>query len=109
LDGRAKYQPWIIKKNPKLDENRIKIGFFNFTSIMWMNEEILCFIVIFCVASLASPQIYAAMSILVQESRVLRHIREGEQVVLLYFALSKRNTFSSPAAPVLESRVLRHI
>jgi hypothetical protein len=28
LDEKAKYQPWIIKKKPKLDENRIKIGDF---------------------------------------------------------------------------------
>jgi hypothetical protein len=26
LDEKAKCQPWIIKKKPKLDENRIKIG-----------------------------------------------------------------------------------
>jgi hypothetical protein len=45
-------------KKPKLDENKIKIGdFFNFTSIMWMNVDIFCFIVVFYVASLASPQI----------------------------------------------------
>ena len=44
-------------KKPKLNENRIKIRYFNFTSIMWMNKEILCFIVIFYVASLAAPQI----------------------------------------------------
>jgi hypothetical protein len=26
LDEKAKCQPWIIKKKPKLDENRNKIG-----------------------------------------------------------------------------------
>jgi hypothetical protein len=55
LDEKAKYQPRIIKKKPKLDENRIKIG-----------ERILFYIhnvdgcrefVIFYVASLALPQI----------------------------------------------------
>jgi hypothetical protein len=44
-------------KKPKLDENRIKTGELVFTSIMWMNVEIFCFIIIFYVASLASPQI----------------------------------------------------
>jgi hypothetical protein len=28
LDKKAKCQPWIIKRKPKLDENRIKIGEF---------------------------------------------------------------------------------
>jgi hypothetical protein len=40
-------------KKPKLEENRKSY----FTSIIWMNVEIFCFIVIFYVASLASPQI----------------------------------------------------
>jgi hypothetical protein len=26
LDEKTKCKPWIIKKKPKLDENRIKIG-----------------------------------------------------------------------------------
>jgi hypothetical protein len=26
LDEKGKFQPWIKKKKPKLDENRIKIG-----------------------------------------------------------------------------------
>jgi hypothetical protein len=34
LDEKAKCQPWIIKKKPKLDENRRKVYS---TSIMWMN------------------------------------------------------------------------
>ena len=45
---------WI--KKPKSYDNRIKIRLF-FTSIMWMNVEIACFIIIFYAASLASPQI----------------------------------------------------
>jgi hypothetical protein len=45
-------------KKPKMDINRIKKRRkFDFTSIMWMNVEIFCFIAIFYVASLASPQI----------------------------------------------------
>jgi hypothetical protein len=39
----------------KYNENRRN---FYFTSIMWMNVEIFCFIAIFYVASLASPQIW---------------------------------------------------
>jgi hypothetical protein len=41
-------------KKPKLDENRIKIGEFFFTFIIWMNVDIFCFIVIFYVSSLTS-------------------------------------------------------
>jgi hypothetical protein len=46
----------IWMKEPKLDENRFKIGEFYFTSIMWMNVQIFCFIVIFYVANLALLQ-----------------------------------------------------
>jgi hypothetical protein len=44
LDEKAKCQPWIIKKKPKLDENII-------LHIMWMNVEMFCFTVIFYVCS----------------------------------------------------------
>ena len=47
----------IWMKKPNLNENRIKIGEFYFKSTMWINIEIFCFIVIFYVASLSSPQI----------------------------------------------------
>jgi hypothetical protein len=55
MDYKDKAKIWM--KKPILDENRIKIGKIYFTSIMWMNVEIFCFIVIFYVASLASLQI----------------------------------------------------
>jgi hypothetical protein len=43
----------IWMKKPKLDETRIKVRKkIYFTSIMWMNVEILCFIVIFYVTNL---------------------------------------------------------
>jgi hypothetical protein len=55
MDYKEEAKFWM--KKPKLDENIIKIGEFFFTSIMWMNVEIFCFIIIFYVASLASLQI----------------------------------------------------
>jgi hypothetical protein len=55
MDYKEEAKMWM--KKPKLDENRIKTGELVFTSIMWMNVEIFCIIIIFYVASLASPQI----------------------------------------------------
>jgi hypothetical protein len=43
---------WMKKLN--LDEHKIKIEEY-FSSIMWMNAEMFCFVVIFYLASLASP------------------------------------------------------
>jgi hypothetical protein len=45
MDYKEEAKIWM--KKPILDENRIKNRRkFYFTSIMWMNEEIFCFIVI---------------------------------------------------------------
>jgi hypothetical protein len=52
MDYKEEAKIWM--KRPKLDENKRK---FNFTSVMWMNVMTFCFIVIFYVASLPSPQI----------------------------------------------------
>jgi hypothetical protein len=51
MDYKGEANIWM--KKPKLDENRIKIGFKKkISSIMWITIEIFCFIVIFYVASL---------------------------------------------------------
>jgi hypothetical protein len=54
MDYKGKAKIWM--KKPKLDENRINKGdFIFFTSIMWVNIEIFCFIVILYVAGLEHP------------------------------------------------------
>jgi hypothetical protein len=56
IDYKEEAKFWM--KKPTLDENRIKVrDFFILISIICMNVELLFFIVIFYVASLASPQI----------------------------------------------------
>jgi hypothetical protein len=56
MDYKEEAKIWM--KGSKLDENIIKIGVrFNFTSIKWANVKIICFTVIFHVASLDSQQI----------------------------------------------------
>jgi hypothetical protein len=41
LDEKTKCQPWITKKKPKMDENKIEIGkIIIITSMMWMNVKI---------------------------------------------------------------------